>query len=169
MENEEFRNIKLNGGVVVEKYKISNFGKILNTHNGKFLRTTTQNTTGYKVVCLNIDGKGKFCYVHRLLANVFIQNPNNLPFIDHKNRARGDNRLENLRWCTSSENQTNRTVNRTKNKEILYKGVYPSGKKYAVIIKKFYAGTYETQEDAALVYNSLAFEYYGEFAVLNDV
>jgi hypothetical protein len=43
-------------------------------------------------------------YVHRLVAETFIPNPNNLPFIDHINANRLDNRVENLRWCTEKQN-----------------------------------------------------------------
>lgn len=42
--------------------------------------------------------------VHRLVADVFISNANNLPEVNHKNKNRADNRLENLEWCTRLEN-----------------------------------------------------------------
>lgn len=61
------------------------------------------------------DGKGyreivfanKKYKVHRLVAETFIPNSDNKPFIDHINRCRSDNRVENLRWCTPSENMRN--------------------------------------------------------------
>ena len=62
------------------------------------------NTHGYLNVCIPIDGKGTMKYVHRLVAQTFIQNPNNLPEINHKNCDKYDNRVSNLEWCTSSYN-----------------------------------------------------------------
>ena len=46
---------------------------------------------------------------HRLIATQFIENPNDYAYIDHINRNKLDNRIENLRWCSSSENNKNRT------------------------------------------------------------
>ena len=48
--------------------------------------------------------------VHRIVALTFIENPDNKPYVDHINRNPIDNRAENLRWCTGSENNKNRTL-----------------------------------------------------------
>lgn len=50
---------------------------------------------------------GKAYRVHRLVAETFIPNPDNLPQVDHINRNRYDNRIENLRWVTAKENMRN--------------------------------------------------------------
>ncbi len=47
---------------------------------------------------------GKNCAIHRLIGKQFIPNPENKPFINHKNGIRSDNRVVNLEWCTASEN-----------------------------------------------------------------
>ncbi|KAI5537749.1 His-Me finger endonucleases family, partial [Trichomonas vaginalis G3] len=51
---------------------------------------------------------GKHYLKHVVIATHFILNPNNLPFVDHINHIRNDNRLENLRWVTYSENNKNK-------------------------------------------------------------
>ena len=55
-------------------------------------------------VTLSKGGVCKDYGVHRLLAKVFIPNPENKPCINHKNKATNDNRVENLEWCNAGEN-----------------------------------------------------------------
>lgn len=60
---------------------------------------------GYCVVAID----KRLYYVHRLLAEAFIPNPDNKPCVDHIDRVRHNNTVSNLRWATRSENQYNRT------------------------------------------------------------
>lgn len=62
------------------------------------------NGHGYLHVCIPIDGKWTRKKVHRLVAQAFISNPDNLPEINHKNCDRGDNCVNNLEWCSSLYN-----------------------------------------------------------------
>lgn len=65
------------------------------------------NSNGYLKTGLYKNSQKKQCFVHRLVAEAFIPNPNNLPYIDHINTIRDDNRIENLRWCNATENLAN--------------------------------------------------------------
>ena len=63
-------------------------------------------TKGYKTVCLTKDGKSKTHFVHRIVAEAFIDNPDNLPMVNHKDEDKTNNFAENLEWCTASYNRT---------------------------------------------------------------
>jgi len=59
---------------------------------------------------LRINFRHKTYHIHRLLAETFIPNPDNKPTVDHINRNRLDNSLDNLRWATQAEQHENRTI-----------------------------------------------------------
>lgn len=79
-------------------------GTIFNSKTGNIIKGA-KHGNGYLTVYLRLDnGKRKKYFMHRLIASSFLPNPRNLPMIDHLNRNRDDNRLENLEWVTASEN-----------------------------------------------------------------
>lgn len=59
---------------------------------------------GYYVVTLCKDGKSTPCLVHRLIAEAFIPNPDNLQFINHKDEDKTNNNIDNLEWCSQEYN-----------------------------------------------------------------
>ena len=90
-------------------YKVSNLGQVKG-RKGWILKPNV-NKLGYKSVSLyTTKTEYKSTMISRIVALSFIPNPENKPHVDHINRNTGDNRLENLRWVTRSENQSNRGV-----------------------------------------------------------
>jgi len=86
-----------------DHYYVSDLGNIYSTKRGIAL-SQHQIATGYMHVALYKHSEGKRYLVHRLVASVFCDNPNNYDFVDHINECKTDNRAINLRWVTRSEN-----------------------------------------------------------------
>ncbi len=93
------------GWVVLKKtprYSINIDGVIKINATGKIRKSYLNR--GYLITFL-VEGETRKGYtVHRLIAEYFIPNPENKPYINHKNGIKHDNRIENLEWCTHSEN-----------------------------------------------------------------
>jgi len=84
-------------------YMVSTYGRVYSCKTNKFL-TQTPNANGYNRVELCVDGKAKNVAVHRLVAEAFIENPCNLPIINHKDEDKQNNHVSNLEWCTHKYN-----------------------------------------------------------------
>lgn len=76
-------------------YEVSNLGRV--KCNGVIIEPKKHN--GYYIVGHD--------FVHRMIAETFVENPENKPFVDHINANRTDNRACNLRWVTQTENNRN--------------------------------------------------------------
>lgn len=85
-------------------YQVSNLGRVKSVRKNVIMSTPKNLKDGYLRVNLKRNGSQKQCLVHRLVATAFIENPNNLPFINHMNEDKCDNRIENLEWCDKSYN-----------------------------------------------------------------
>ena len=93
-------------------YLVGDDGSMISLKNGWHRLVPTLWGNGYYRFQFHHNGKkiNKLC--HRLIAEKFIPNPNNLPQCNHKNELKTDNRAENLEWCTASYNTNYGTRNK---------------------------------------------------------
>ena len=125
------------------RYIIYSNGIIWSIKRNKFLKASIQKNTGYTRI-----GVDKKTYrIHRLVAQAFIPNPNNFPEVNHKDKNKANNHIDNLEWCTHRENIEHSYGTK-------YPGTYlhNRGNKYIAQIvhnkKTIYLGSYKTQKDA---------------------
>lgn len=90
------------------KYKVSTDARVWNTVADVEVAQVLTGIPQYKYVNFHLKGqKAKLVRVHRLVAEAFIENPDNLPMVDHIDRDKMNNHVSNLRWVNSSGNQRN--------------------------------------------------------------
>lgn len=134
---EIWRDIKDYEGL----YQVSNLGRVRNSRTGKLLKPYTNNN-GYLIVQLCKNCKYKRLLIHRLVAQAFIDNPDNLPQVNHKDEDKLNNCVDNLEWCSISYNQNYGTSSERKKerlgkkvqqytKEMVFVAEYPSIKEAA--------------------------------------
>lgn len=94
-------------------YSISNFGNVKNIKTNYLLKINSK-IDRYTKVTLKDNNKNKTCSIHRLVGIAFIDNPENKPTINHINRMKNDNRIENLEWSTMSEQNFHKNIGKEK-------------------------------------------------------
>ena len=154
-------------------YSISNMGQIKNDKTGRFLKPSMKgNYIGANL--WNEDKKPNSIAIHRLVALAFIPNENNYNQIDHINRDKLDNRVENLRWCNNGLNQTNKL--KRPNTSSKYKGVSYNKRDElwycSIQIKneRKHLGYFKNENEAGLAYNQYILDHnLQEFYILNTI
>ena len=121
---EIWRTAVYDGEIYEGLYKVSNFGKILslnyrNTGKAKLMNPGT-GTKGYLQVKLWKNGEYKTCYVHRLVAQTFLPNPENKPTVDHIDRNKLNNFVGNIRWADFELQENNRDLSNMKKRVLQY-------------------------------------------------
>ena len=86
-----------------ENYLIDIEGNVYNTITNKSLKGSISEH-GYKYYRLSKDGKKKMFYAHRLVAEMFLSNPNNFTIVNHIDGNKLNNNISNLEWTTQSDN-----------------------------------------------------------------
>lgn len=82
-------------------YEVSSYGRVRRV-NKDLLKL--QNVKGYNQVCLYKNGISTGLRVHRLVAQAFLPNPDNLPQVNHKDEDKTNNNVDNLEWCDNKYN-----------------------------------------------------------------
>lgn len=147
-------------------YYISTFGRVFSLKSLRFLKQRTD-MGGYIVVALSEKNMKKTKKVHRLVALTFIENPNEKQNVDHINNVPTDNRLENLRFATKTENGRNSKVSTRSSTKV--KGVSYNAKKnmfqayITVDYIMIHLGWYKTLEEAQQVRVKKANDVFGDF------
>ena len=146
-------------------YMASSEGKIISLKYGKPKELKTYvKTYGYLYVVLSKNNKKHYLRLHRVIAETFIPNPDNLPEVNHKDEDKTNNRADNLEWCTPHDNKMYGTRrervarkvsdpsiqrrNNTSGRKGVYKTRWNTWKAY---FNRKYLGTFKTFDEAVKV------------------
>lgn len=108
-------------------YQVSNLGRVKSfprkgTHvKVEHILVPSKNHKGYLSVNLRKEGKANFFSIHRLVAQTFISNPNNLAQVDHIDDNKENNNVDNLQWISNEDNMKKAWLTGARSKEKTYK------------------------------------------------
>ena len=129
-------------------YQISDDGRVKSYIGGEHYLKPSKGSTGHMHVTLfNKNHNRGYKLLHRLIAEAFIPNPDNLPFVRHLNDIPDDNRIENLAWGTNSDNMKDAIRNGRK-------FIFHKQKKPIVAIKDGKSQKFESYSEAAAALNT---------------
>ena len=133
--------------------------------------TPFNNGNGYLMIHLKRNGTRKPVAIHRIVAEAFLEKPSGANVVNHIDYNRSNNSVDNLEWCTQKQNTDHSRINMTGK---LHKGNIPStgekyirykNKRYIVVIKEKYCGSFLTLEEAMIRRGEILTD--GEKALVN--
>lgn len=112
---------------IFENFEITKCGKVIRKKDGKEMKCCVD-TAGYVKFSPRFNGEKVQAKVHRLVATLYLENPNGYTQVNHINGIKTDNRVENLEWCTSKHNinhahQNKLATNSHLKKQVIQKNV----------------------------------------------
>jgi len=135
------------------KYLIYEDGRVYSKNRNKFIKSF-ENRDNYLCIYLFKNSQRKYISVHRLIALHYIPNPLNLKEVDHINKNRQDNTIENLRWVTRSQN----CINKLATGIIPHKNIVKTKRGFSVNIRRTFNTNFfkrcKTLEEALLQRNA---------------
>ena len=146
-----------------EMYQVSNFGRIRRNFKNSISYIKPSEMKGYLRVCLCKNSKPKWFMVHRLVAEAFLPNIENLPFINHKDENTHNNVASNLEWCTRlyNNNYGNRIAKTSKPIQAYNDGIIINFKSVNDAIRKGYSDCcfYRCLANNKLTYKGMHWRY----------
>jgi hypothetical protein len=112
--NEKWAVVPLESGALRKQYAVSTYGRVVSFHekieDGKIIKGTV--TGGYPTLNLKPTGRFLTLYIHRLVAEAFLEKPNdNYRFVIHLDYNKANNKVTNLKWATKEDLETHQTTN----------------------------------------------------------
>jgi hypothetical protein len=133
------------------KFQVSNMGRV--RHRDKGILKQHFQTRGYKIVSLRFGKQTRTKTVHRLVAEAFIDNPENKAQTNHINGKKTDNRVVNLEWCTAHENMRHASKMGLLNRKSYNKNVSVLSVNEVLQVRSIYDQGWFTVKEISHAYN----------------
>jgi hypothetical protein len=150
-------------------YQVSTFGNVKNIKTQRILKPGSS-TGGYLMVNLRDDGEKSTKKIHKLVANAFLENPENKKCVDHVDRNKTNNHLSNLRRATHVENQQNASMKSNNTSGVVGVCWHKKNNKWEVKIRvngvNKNLGYFVNKDDAITARANAEIQYFKEFRAI---